>query len=432
MQVKKVVKNASWIIGGRTIQSVLGVLISMLTARYLGPSNFGLINYASSLVAFMTPIAFLGLNNTLVQEIVKRPDDEGNVIGTSICMTLVSSCLCILGIVSFCTIANRGEKETILVCFLYSIVLIFQSFDMIKYWFQAKLLSKYPSIISLVAYIVVSIYRIFLLASGKSVLWFAIANTIDIMIIALFLITVYIRKSNQKLGFSFVLSKEMFTRSKYYIFSGLMLVIFEHTDRIMLKMIVDETAVGYYSAAFTCASMSGLIFGAILDSMRPEIYRSREKSIEAFEKSMVLLYSVVIYTTIIYSMAMVIFSPLVIYILYGSQYKTSIPILRVVVWYGTSAYLSGARDVWILSEGKQKHLLIINIIGVFVNVILNFLFIPKLQAMGAAVATVISQFMINIVFVSIYPPTKRNGILMLRALNPKSVLDFIKLLKRKN
>ena len=69
----RVVNNAGWLIGSRIIQSLLGFVISMLTARYLGPANYGLINYASSLVAFVTPIMTLGINAVLVKEIISNP-----------------------------------------------------------------------------------------------------------------------------------------------------------------------------------------------------------------------------------------------------------------------------------------------------------------------------------------------------------------------
>ena len=52
---------------------------SMLSARYLGPSNFGLINYAVSVVAFAVPIMQLGLPNILVQEMVEANDSEGTM-----------------------------------------------------------------------------------------------------------------------------------------------------------------------------------------------------------------------------------------------------------------------------------------------------------------------------------------------------------------
>ena len=48
----KIVKNASWIIVGKIAQMVLSLLISLLTARFLGPANYGIINYASAYIAF--------------------------------------------------------------------------------------------------------------------------------------------------------------------------------------------------------------------------------------------------------------------------------------------------------------------------------------------------------------------------------------------
>ena len=151
MNTKSVINNAAWIIGCKIVQSLLGLVISMFTARYLGPSNFGLINYASSLAVFIMPVMQLGLSSTIVQEIINDPDNEGKIMGTSLIMTMVSAIMCIIGIIGFVSIVNAGETETIIVCSLYSVQLIFQSLEMITYWYQAKLLSKYTSITMLLS-----------------------------------------------------------------------------------------------------------------------------------------------------------------------------------------------------------------------------------------------------------------------------------------
>ena len=142
MAQNKVLKNATWIIACKIVQSLLGLVISMLSARYLGPNGYGLISYAQSVVAFVVPIMQLGLNAIIVQELINEPEKEGETLGTTLVMSFVSSLLCILGVVAFVSIANHGEKMTLLVCALYSVLLIFQALDMTQYWFQAKLLSK--------------------------------------------------------------------------------------------------------------------------------------------------------------------------------------------------------------------------------------------------------------------------------------------------
>ena len=174
IKAKKSVNNAMWIIGCKIVQSLLNVLVTMLTARYFGPAKYGVINYAASIVAFMLPFMKLGFTSTLVQEFVDYPEKEGQTLGTALVMNVISSFVCMLGVVLFASIVNKGETLTITVCALYSINLLFQALEMSQFWFQAKLLSKYTSLTMLLAYIIVALYRIYLLITLKSIYWFAI------------------------------------------------------------------------------------------------------------------------------------------------------------------------------------------------------------------------------------------------------------------
>ena len=287
----KVFKNASWIIFCKIVQAVLNLVVTMLSARYLGPSGYGLINYAASVVAFVTPIMQLGLNSILVQEIVNTPEKEGEILGTSLLMSFCTSFLTIGGVVAFVAIANHGERETIIVCALYSILLIFQSLELVQYWFQAKLKSKYPAIVMLVAYVIVSAYKITLLVTGKNIYWFALSQAIDYLVISSLLLIVYARLGTQHLSISWEHAKRLFAKSRYYIVSSLMVTIFAQTDRVMLKLMVT----GYYSAAVSCAGMTSFIFTAIIDSARPSIFEGKKIGQEIFERNIIRLYSVIIY-----------------------------------------------------------------------------------------------------------------------------------------
>lgn len=428
MNKNKVIKNASWIIGIQLIKSLLGMVISMLTARFLGPSNFGLINYAASIVAFVTPIMYLGLTGVLVQEIVNTPEKEGEILGTSIFMAFISSILCIGGVISFSAIANHGEKDTIIVCALYSILLIFQSFEMVIYWFQAKLLSKYSSVVSLAAYILVSGYKIYLLATQKSIYWFAVSNALDYMIIALGAAVVYKKLGGRPLRFNFNTAKHLFSKSRYYIVSNMMIAIFAQTDRIMLKLMIDDAATGYYSAAVTCAGMTGFVFSAIIDSFRPMIFDDKKNNEKQYEKDMCRLYGIIIYLSLIQSLAITLFSGLIIQILYGAAYSASINVLKLVVWYTTFSYLGSVRNIWILAEDKQKYLWIINLSGALANVVLNYISIPIMGIMGAALASLVTQIFTNVLTGFIIRPIRYSNTLMLRALNPKEMIKAIKVL----
>ena len=234
----KVVNNAIWIIVCRIVQAILSLVVTMLTARYLNPAGYGIINYAASLVTFVSPIMKLGLDSVLVQAFVNTPEDEGKILGTTFCLSQISGLLCILGIFGFVYFANAGDTITITVCVLYSITLLCQSLELIQYYYQAKLKSKYASIVSLIAYFVVSAYKIVLLITKSNIYWFAISQAIDYLIISLLLIIIYKKLGGAKLEFSRATAKRLFATSKHYIVSSLMVVIFSTTDKIMINLML--------------------------------------------------------------------------------------------------------------------------------------------------------------------------------------------------
>lgn len=421
--LNKVVKNSSWIIACKIVQSLLNLVVSMLTARYLGPSNYGVINYAASIVAFMLPLMQLGFRSTLVYELIHRPNEEGKTLGTALLMNVLSALLCMVAVAFFVVIANRGEKTTILVCVLYSINLIFQALEMCQYWFQKNLMSKYTSLISLIAYIIVSIYKIYLLVVHKNIYWFSVAQAIDYCIISIALLVTYKKCGGEKFSFSFERGKEMLAKSKYYIISGMMVTIFAQTDRLMIKNMIGDTATGYYSAAVTSAGMASFVFAAIIDSMRPVILESKEHSTLSFELNVSRLFSMIFYMSLIQCILTTILAKPIIWILYGEDYLSSVDVLRLVVWYMTYSYIGQVRNIWILAEKKQNYLVGINLIGALLNVLINALLIPICGIMGAAIASVITQFFTNFILGFIFNPIKDCNRLMLKGMNPQFALN---------
>jgi O-antigen/teichoic acid export membrane protein len=435
----------------------------MLVTRYFGPSNFGVISYAESIVAFVAPVMKLGLDSILVKEFVKDPEIEGEIIGTSLVLNLCSAALCIIGVFAFTMIANYGEPITIVVCVLYSLLLIFQAFEMIQYWFHAKLLAKYTAMAMLFSYVVVASFQVILLATKSPIYFFALSNALDFLIISVILNIIYRKKGGKKFKFSLPVARSMLKESKYFILSSLMITIFAHTDRIMLKFMMGDTATGFYSAAVTCAGITSFVFAAILDSFRPSIFaaakreglmrdssekeekngfektqteqaETTEKAISKskfslsgdFEKRVAGLYSIIIYFSLIQCVVITVLAWLVVRIICGTGYADSVEPLRIVVWYTTFSYLGSVRNIWIVAKGKQSILLFINLGGALVNVILNLLLIPVWGINGAAVASLAAQVFSNVVLSVVIPSISRNAVLMCHGLNPARIIDALK------
>ena len=91
----RMVSNSIWIIGGQVFQMGLTLIIGMLTARYLGPSNYGVIGYTACYVSFFSVVCQLGYTSTIVKELLDHEDKQGQVLGTTIffrvCTSLLSS-----------------------------------------------------------------------------------------------------------------------------------------------------------------------------------------------------------------------------------------------------------------------------------------------------------------------------------------------------
>lgn len=419
MKYNQAINNATWIVVCRVAQSILQLIVGMLCARYLGPSNYGLINYAASIVAFALPLMRLGLNATLVHEFVESPEKEGEIMGTSLLLNISSSVVCILFVSIFSAAANIDDSATIIVCVLYSLSLFFAAIEMVQYWYQYKLLAKYSSLVMFCAYILVSAYRIYLLISEKSVYWFAITNALDYGIIGVALIIIYFKKGGSRFSFSLNRAKLMLSKSKHYILSSLMVVLFQSTDHIMLTSMKGTAENGFYTAAITCAGVFQFVYTAIIDSFRPIILSAKKELSTDYKKLVSTLFSVVIYAALLQSLIFTVFSKPIVGILYGDGYSESVSVLRILVWYVAFSYMGSVRNVWILAEQKQKYLWIINLSGALFNIILNAFMIPQWGACGAAFASLLTQFFANFILGFILKPIRENNRLLLAGLNPK-------------
>lgn len=427
---RRVAKNTIWVLTCRIVQAVLALIITMLTARFLGPANYGIINYAASITAFLLPFAYIGLNSILVQLILEHKDREETVLGTAITLSCASSVVCILFVWGLTSVLNFGETETVVTCVLYSIMLLGQSLELIQYWYQSKLLAKYTAVVTIVSYVIVSAYKIALLVLEMGIYWFAVSTALDYILIGVILLILYRKKfASRSFGFSFAIAKEIFGKGKYYILSNLMIVVFGQTDRIMIKLMIDETAVGYYSTGVTIVGLTSFVFIAIIDSFRPVILEDKKRGdTVSYEKDIKQLYSIVIWLSVLQTVFMIILASPLVSILYGKEYMPSVPVLRIIALYSVFTFIGPVRDIWLLAEDKYRYLSVINTVGAVGNVLLNLVLIPLMGIQGAAVASLTTQILANVVVTGAIKSTRQSNLLLLQSIPPRN-LELGKLIK---
>ena len=412
----RVVRNAGWIIGGKLANKVLAFVVGIFAARYLGPSNYGLINYASAYATFFASLCTLGINNVIVKNFVDHPAQEGETIGTTLLLRALSSLLSALAMIGIVSVVDMGERLTIVVTALYSIGLVFQVFDTLNYWFQARLQSKYSALAELASYAAMSVYKIVLLALGKSVEWFALASALDYIVLAAVLLFAYFKNGGAKFSCSMKKAKELLKSSSSFIIAGLMLSIYASTDKLMLKQMLGADAVGHYSLASSISVSWAFVLAAIIDSLYPEIVQSYQNDRLRYERKNRQLYAIVFYVALAVSAIFCLAARPFIRILYGETYLPAVGPLRIIVWYTAFSYLGVARNAWMVCENRQKYLKYLYFSAAVLNVLLNLLLIPPFGASGAAAASLITQIATIVLLPALIRPLRPNSKLMLDAI----------------
>lgn len=417
----KEVKNAGWLIGGKVAQMVLSLFVGVLSARYLGPANYGILSYGKALISFFMSLCTLGINSVIVKELIDHPEEQGKALGTAVLMRVISSFMSAVMVVAISFVIDYGQWETIAVVALSSVSLIFHCFDTINYWFQSRYKSKTIAIAGFVAYGVTALYRIVLLILGKSVLWFAFANSVDYITVGVFLLLAYKKHGGQKFAISLTKGKAILSKSYHYILSGLMVSIYGHTDKFMLKHMLDESEVGYYATATSICAMWTFVLTAIIDSMYPSIVGAYKQDKRLFDKRNRQLYAIVFYVSACVSIGFGLLGGLAIRILYGEAFLPATIPLKVVTWYTAFSFLGVARSAWMVCNDKQKYLKYMYVPAIIINVALNYFLIPPLGATGAAVASLVTQVCTSVLLPMCIKDLRPNARLMLEAIILKDV-----------
>lgn len=419
----KTIKNAGYLIVGKVVQMLFGLIVGLLTARYLGPSNYGLINYANAYIGFFTALCTLGINNVLVKEFVDHPGEEGKVIGTTLGLRAVSSILCSIAIIAISSILDANEPITILIVTLSSIGMVFHIVETFNYWFQSRLESKVTAASTLVAYLVSAAYKVYLLVTGKPVTYFALTASLDYLCLGVLLYSQYRKHKGSQLCFSWQYGKTLFAKSRHFILSGMMISIYGQTDKLMLKQMIGETEIGYYATAVSLCGMWCFILSAIIDSIYPSIIEASKAGDEQlFRKRNIQLYAIVFYISVAVSLGFTLLAKPVIYIMYGASYLPATVPLRIITWYTAFSYLGVARNAWVVAKDRQRYLFAIYAASAIANVVLNYLLIPTLGASGAAIASLVAQVFTTLVVPFFIKDMKENSMMILEAIILKGIL----------
>lgn len=412
----KFVKNASWIIGGKLARSLIGFVVSIFTAKMLGPTNFGVLGYITSVTTILTSFCTLGLDNIIVKELIQKKD-EGTIIGTAITLELISSFIS-YGVAMAVIILSNTQDKIFWICgALQGASLLLTAFDNIDYWYQSKFQSKISTIISLIGYLVLQSYKIVLLILGKSVAYFAFANTLDFLVIAVLYCVSYALKKGARWKFSFETAKILLRQSWVFILSGFMTAAYNSIDKIMLKEMLNDTAyTGYYDVAYTVSNVWVFVLVAVKVSFYPLIYQAYTEDEELFRLRTRQLYFITFWLSFSASVCVDVIAPFFIRFSYGEAYLPAIIPTMILVWNIVFSHLATVTIVHLTCQQQQKFIIGFTFLTLITNVCMNAILIPRFDIIGATVATVCSQFFVSIIAPLFFRKTRYIPLEILRAI----------------
>ena len=417
-ELRKILTNIGWLSGDRVLRMGMGLIVGAWVARYLGPQQFGLLNYATAFVALFAVLASLGLDQIVVRDIVRKPTYRDKILGTTLILKLIGSLVTVALTTSMIGWLRPGDQLTLWLVGIIAAVTLFDAFNTIDFWFQSQVKSKYTVIAKNTAFILATLARIILIQTQAPLISFAWVLVAESAIGGVGLAIAYQVKGESLLGWrvSWQQIKTLLHESWPLIISNLAIMLYMRIDQIMLGQLVGDQSVGIYSAGVRIAEIWYFFAIAIVNSVTPSIVKSKQQSETIYYNKLQKLFNLMVIISLAIALPMTFLSKLIIVVIFGSQYAAAATVLAIYVWSAVFGFFGWVKGVWIVTEGYTVFALVSTCCGALMNILLNFWLIPHYQENGAALASVISYSFTDYLICLIYPPARRLGWIMTKAL----------------
>jgi O-antigen/teichoic acid export membrane protein len=392
-------KNTLWLFSEKITKMGINFFVIILLTRYLGPENYGLLSYSQSLVGIFVAFSTLGLEVILVRELTKNKNKSDVILGTAFALKLFVSVISIF-IVLLINL-NSHDTESVILTNIIVFSLLFQSLNLgIETYFQANILSRLTSISNMVVTIISSLTKIGLIYLEADLVYFAYVLVFDSFLI--FVGYAYIfynqKKSVGPLKYDGQLAIYFIKTSWPLLMVAMAVFLYTKIDLIMIKHLVDNESVGNYMAAVKVSEIFYFIPLLITQSIFPKIVEVKQRNEDEYFELLEKTYKYLIWSTIPLAFGVFIFSDMIVTILYGDQYTQASSILRVLSFAVILNAIGAITTKVLYVENYERKYLYRSLLGMCVNIVLNFLLIGLYGAFGAAISTIITLFVIYYVY----------------------------------
>lgn len=406
--LQKIISNTGWLLFDKVLRMGVGLVVNVWVVRYLGPEQLGHLSYAVAFVALFGTFATLGLDGIVIREIVRKPDESGEILGSALLLRVIGGVFSFFICVGSFVLFRQGDSLGRMLVAIIAAGMVFQAFDVIDYWFQSHMRSRNTVIAKNSAFLLAAIVKIGLIIVHASLIMFAWATLLEIILAAIGMVLSYRRLGYQLNDWQskFDRCRQLLSDSWPMILSGLSIAIYMKIDQIMLGDLAGNSAVGIYTSATKLTEIWYMIPMVIVSSVFPAIVQSKDQDEQLYQRRITRLFSLMAAISLLIAIPMSLCSNWVIAAMYGAAYQAAGPVLAVHIWASLFVFYGVAQGPWNLTENLTRLAMVRIVIGASVNILLNFWMIPAYGALGAAMATVVSQALAAVFLNALHKKTR--------------------------
>ncbi|MBR4251675.1 MAG: flippase [Kiritimatiellae bacterium] len=398
--------------------SMVGVLfVGILVGRYLGPEQYGLMNYVISFVALFEILSEFGLGNIEIRELAKAPEHRDEIMGTCFVLRMTFAVLAYLLLLSV-VFYTEDDLYTRKVIAAYGLCLFAFPFNVARNYFTSIVQNEYVVKSQIARTILGAGIKVFLLWKKMSLTWFILAAGFDFYLLAIGYAQAYRSQVGRLRDWHFDIHRIPFLLAESFplLLSGAAVVVYQRIDQVMIRHLIGKEGVGYFATAALFVNVALVIPTVLVQTVTPFLIRMHAKNLESYEKMAERMMGGVVWLTVAVCSGVTWLAPWLICWTYGQQYTAAIPVLQVLIWKTTASALSVASGYIIIVEGIQKLTAIRDILGCVACVALNRFLLPRWGVMGAAWATLATIGLSGFVANALVPTYRHVFRLQVRAL----------------
>ncbi|MCL4389994.1 MAG: flippase [Patescibacteria group bacterium] len=388
---RKIAANTAAQMTGKAASTVLGVVITILLTRYLGPAGFGTFTFILVFVTMFGTAADWGLTLITVREASQDARVANEIIGNVLVIRLLLAALAAAVAVAVMHLLPYDPLTQTLVLIASLTLLAISLKTSFQIIFNVKLRMENTAISDFCANLLTMLLVFGVINFNWGITGVVLAYLAGDIFSALVAGFLGFRLLPIRLSLAHPATRYLLLES---LPMGAILVtftIYNRIDTVILSAVKGDVAVGFYGAAYRIFEV--LVLGAayfsnaILPLISNLAQHDRVKLGEIYRKAFVvllLLGSAV--AAVNYLLA-----PLGIALIAGAKFAPAVPALQILSLALVVSYLNHLNGYTLIALGKQWWSFVVAIGALFLNVGLNWILIPYFSLYGAAAITFVTE-----------------------------------------